>query len=133
MLVRRDHRPEDDRPLTAGVFTLEEANALVPEVARRMARLAPVARRVADAADDRRSRARSNGHGARVPGAADLRAGLAWFEERGIQVKGFAPPLVDFPRADGLLLCWTDGEDRITHVHAPEDGFAGRRPVEDLP
>ncbi|MBS1196082.1 MAG: hypothetical protein H6R33_802, partial [Actinobacteria bacterium] len=31
-----------------------------------------------------------------------------------------------------VLLCWTEGEERIGWYHSPEEGFAGRRPVEEL-
>ena len=86
----------------------------------------------ARAASARTALAQSNGHGSKVPGGADLRAGLKWFEANGIHVKGFAPPLVDFPAGNGILLCWTEGEDRITHWHREEDGFAGRRPIDEL-
>ncbi|HSG78225.1 MAG TPA: DUF2203 domain-containing protein [Acidimicrobiia bacterium] len=115
------------------VFTVTEADALGPEVARLMAELAPIAARAAEAASTRTALAKSNGHGPRVEGGAELRAGLAWFEARGIQVKGFSPPLVDFPAGSGVLLCWIEGEDRITHWHRESDGFAGRRPLSELP
>jgi hypothetical protein len=115
------------------IFTVSEADDLVPEVARRMAELAPIAAAAARAASTRTALARSNGHGPKVRGGADLRAGLKWFEARGIQVKGFSPPLVDFPAGNGVLLCWVEGEDRITHWHHEADGFAGRRPIDELP
>jgi len=31
-----------------------------------------------------------------------------------------------------VLLCWRLGEDDIRYWHRVEDGFAGRRPVEEL-
>lgn len=115
------------------IYTVEEANALVPEVARRMSELVPLAAGVADAAAKRTSLARSNGHGPKVKGGSGLRKGLEWFAERSIEVKGFAPPLVDFPAGEGVVLCWIEGEDQITHWHLESDGFAGRRPISELP
>jgi hypothetical protein len=45
--------------------------------------------------------------------------------------------LIDFPSrsTDGrpLWLCWVLGEDHVGYWHWPEDGFAGRRPVEEVP
>ena len=41
--------------------------------------------------------------------------------------------LIDFPaEVDGqdALLCWHVGEARIGYWHSPDDGFAGRRPLE---
>jgi hypothetical protein len=45
--------------------------------------------------------------------------------------------LIDFAgrSADGrtLWLCWVRDEDEVSHWHWPEEGFAGRRPVEEVP
>ena len=30
-----------------------------------------------------------------------------------------------------MFLCWRYGEDRITHWHEVEAGFAGRQPIDD--
>ena len=53
----------------------------------------------------------------------------------GAQVKDADEGLVDFPTLrDGeeVLLCWKLGEDEVAFWHGLEDGFAGRRPVEEL-
>src|SRR5213080_2949789 len=53
--------------------------------------------------------------------------------ELGVEVKA-ADGLVDFrSRLHGrtVYLCWRYGEDRITHYHELETGFAGRRPLPD--
>lgn len=45
---------------------------------------------------------------------------------------GFQRGLVDFPaRIDGedVLLCWQTEEPRVAWFHAPDAGFAGRRPI----
>ena len=63
----------------------------------------------------------------RWPGTS--REGLEWFEERGLEVRGTAPPLVDFPARYGgrdVLLCWTEGEERIGWYHLARGGL--RRP-----
>jgi hypothetical protein len=31
-----------------------------------------------------------------------------------------------------VLLCWTEGEERIGWYHLPDAGFAGRKPIEEL-
>ena len=56
--------------------------------------------------------------------------------ERGIEVKGLEPGLLDFPALrHGLevLLCWRQGERRIEHWHPIPTGIAGRQPVEGTP
>lgn len=63
---------------------------------------------------------------------AHLDALLADLRDRGIQVKGFAPLLLDFPATvDGqsVLLCWLEGDDALAWYHRPELGFLGRRPL----
>ena len=118
-------------------FTIEEADALLPEVAERMERLAALQRRAAAGLAGARRRARRNGHrgGLDSAVAGEMGSLLSWFEENHLQVKGVAPPLVDFPAEYGgreVLLCWTEGEERIGWYHLPDAGFAGRRPVEEL-
>ena len=52
------------------------------------------------------------------------------FVSSGIEVKGIAPLLLDFPSLlDGreVLLCWLEGETSIDWYHDPEHGFTGRR------
>lgn len=119
-------------------YTIEEADALVPEVAERIARLGALQRRAATGLAGARRRARRNGHrgGLEAGVAGEMGALLAWFEERHLLVKGVAPALVDFPAEYGgreVLLCWTQGEERIGWYHLPDAGFAGRRPVGELP
>ena len=53
----------------------------------------------------------------------------------GAQVKDADEGLVDFPALRGgeeILLCWRLGEDEIAFWHDLEQGFAGRRPLEEL-
>ncbi len=117
-------------------FTLEEAHALLPEVRRRMRRLAALYRAAVLLQQRAEERAAGNGHDRQAVIAGEsLRRAVAWFRENGVQVKGLEPALVDFPAlaAGGeVLLCWREGEERIGWYHTPDAGFAGRRPVEEL-
>jgi hypothetical protein len=57
---------------------------------------------------------------------------LGWFPAQGIDLKGFAPLLLDFPSdLDGepVLLCWLEGEAELGWYHKLEHGFAGRRRI----
>jgi len=52
----------------------------------------------------------------------------------GVQVKDLDMGLLDFPCVvDGqmILLCWKLGEKAITFWHGLEEGFAGRKPIDD--
>ncbi len=52
----------------------------------------------------------------------------------GVQVKDLDIGLLDFPcnvEGEVILLCWKMGEDSITHWHGMEEGFAGRKPINE--
>lgn len=52
----------------------------------------------------------------------------------GVQVKDLDIGLLDFPcEVDGqtILLCWKLGEKAITHWHGVDEGFAGRKLVDE--
>jgi hypothetical protein len=59
---------------------------------------------------------------------------LAEIDSIGVQVKDLDIGLLDFPcMVDGriILLCWKLGEKSITHWHGTQEGFAGRKPVDE--
>jgi hypothetical protein len=58
---------------------------------------------------------------------------LAEIEAIGVQIKDFEQGLLDFPcllEGKTVLLCWKQGEKEIGFWHSPEDGFAGRKPLD---
>ena len=64
--------------------------------------------------------------------SAALNELVAWFPEHGIEIKSFAPLLLDFPAEFGdepVLLCWLEGETELGWYHRLDCGFAGRRPI----
>ena len=59
---------------------------------------------------------------------------LAEIDSIGVQVKDLDMGLLDFPCAvegQTILLCWRLGEKSITHWHGTEEGFAGRKPIDE--
>ena len=55
-------------------------------------------------------------------------------EATGVQVKDLDIGLLDFPCVvdkEVILLCWKLGEEKITHWHGIEEGFAGRKPIDE--
>ncbi len=59
---------------------------------------------------------------------------LAEIDSIGVQVKDLDIGLLDFPcDVDGriILLCWKLGEKSITHWHGTQEGFAGRKPIDE--
>ncbi len=63
---------------------------------------------------------------------ARLHAELEHITETGVQVKGWAPLLLDYPgelAGEPVLWCWLEGDDDIGWYHRLDCGFAGRRPA----
>jgi hypothetical protein len=59
---------------------------------------------------------------------------VAEIDATGVQVKDLDIGLLDFPCVVGeevILLCWKLGETGITHWHGMEEGFAGRKPIDE--
>lgn len=59
---------------------------------------------------------------------------LAEIDSIGVQVKDLDIGLLDFPcivEGETILLCWKLGEPAIAHWHNMEEGFKGRKPIDD--
>jgi len=59
---------------------------------------------------------------------------LAEIDSIGVQVKDLDIGLLDFPclvEGSTVLLCWKLGEQAIGHWHGLEEGFAGRKPIDE--
>jgi hypothetical protein len=59
---------------------------------------------------------------------------IAEIDSIGVQVKDLDIGLLDFPcEVDGhiVLLCWKMGESSITHWHGTDEGFAGRKRIDE--
>ncbi len=121
-------------------FTYESAAALLPEARARIAEIADASARLQRLAMAIRAGDAADGDVPRAKALeAQIDADLGWFRERGVQVKGVAPALLDFPaRAsrDGeslvVLLCWREGEDALAWYHPVETGYIGRAPIAEL-
>lgn len=119
-------------------FTLAEARALLPEAQERIHGVADLMAELQTLVRALRAEHPAAADGG-LPEAKSLEAriheGLEWFEQAGIQVKGVAPALLDFPAQVGgeeVLLCWLEGEADIDHFHPTDSGFLGRAPITEL-
>jgi hypothetical protein len=55
-------------------------------------------------------------------------------QETGVLVKDLDIGLVDFPsllEGEEIYLCWKLGEDHIDFWHGVDEGFTGRKPIDD--
>jgi hypothetical protein len=70
----------------------------------------------------------------RVKAEQHAKDAIAEIDSIGVQVKDLDIGLLDFPcEVDGqvILLCWKMGENSITHWHGTQEGFAGRKPIDE--
>ncbi|WP_345024321.1 DUF2203 domain-containing protein [Actinomadura keratinilytica] len=115
-------------------FTVAEARALIPEVRERAAEVVRLRADLAELALDLRTCGASPLGGVAEAKAFEARLDeqIAWFTGQGIEIKGIAPLLLDFPAVlDGrsVRLCWLEGDAELGWYHRTELGFAGRRPL----
>lgn len=123
------------------LFTLEEANALLPSVRESLQKIQRCRRRLGAF----RSEAKLAAEGAELGGGGmeggafyaiiltNFTAEISQLEALGVQLKDFDRGLVDFPSLrDGrvVLLCWQLGEgEEVEWWHDMDAGFAGRTPL----
>jgi len=73
----------------------------------------------------------------RMRGIVDqMQADVAWLDDRDIALRDIASGLLDFPALVAgrpVWLCWRLGEDRVAFWHDADAGFTGRRLLADLP
>jgi len=122
-------------------FTIEEAEALIPELEKIFEAVAELAAQAQARADQAQ---RLEAKGAASIAEVQLAKSQVQFltrqmEEKlqaivdlGAMPKGLDPALVDFPArvaGEDVFLCWKFGEKAITAYHGADDGFAGRKPL----
>ena len=130
-------------------FTLEQAHKLLP-VLKSLLKRSMDGKQIIDRADkdfqDLRHRILlSGGLSVDVAAVARRRAerdkalqetkdAIAEINAIGVQVKDLDIGLLDFPCAVEdkiVLLCWKYGEDKIGFWHSQEEGFQGRKPIDE--
>jgi len=129
-------------------FTLAEAQGLIPEVDRRIREAVNLKSEFDEAATALQSfterlmlmggvlvdRARAAGlRTARDEAAARLRSAIEQVQELGCVVKDLDMGLVDFPttfQGQEVYLCWKIGESEIEFWHGVDEGFRGRKPID---
>ncbi|RKP58057.1 DUF2203 family protein [Cohnella endophytica] len=130
------------------LFTLEEANELLPQLIEELQALQKLA---ADIELQYRELQQVKSIHRQSPDSAvsgedpyferesriefmRMEAGMLMdnFARKGVQLKMISPGLLDFPAIlDGqaVLMCWKEGEERVMHYHGLHEGFMGRKPL----
>ena len=129
-------------------FTLDEAQGLLP-VLESLLRTAIQAKQIIEEADAELQAlhhriflsggmfldivALARRRAERAKAEQQAKDALAEIDSIGVQVKDIGIGLLDFPcEVEGriILLCWKLGEPAITHWHGLQEGFAGRKPID---
>lgn len=117
-------------------FTVEEANALLPDLIPHLEALRDAQAEMDVMEDEVMASVPTNGggeiHRAYMDASRRAEAALGAITGEGVSVRDPSTGLIDFAsERDGeiVYLCWRLGEDRIGWWHPPETGFAGRRPL----
>lgn len=123
------------------LFTVEEANSLLPSVRPIVKSIQKSHRRLITFQTSAKQAAQGAEHGGGGMNLGpryaqllvDLSTHAGQLESLGIQLKDYQQGLIDFPSMrDGhvVLLCWkADEGDRLEWWHDIEAGFAGRQPL----
>jgi hypothetical protein len=132
-------REDVNQEVPGKLFTVEEANHLIP-------RLRPLIKRVVSARQSlfdiqgeiQKARDKAKNDGGSLYGAEYVRlltiftTTINEIEDLGVLVKDFRTGLCDFPHLkDGrvIYLCWKMDEDSVRYWHEVDAGFAGRQPI----
>jgi len=130
-------------------FTLAEAQSLIPEVEQTLrsaislkatyeqaeAKLGHIAHRITASGGllvDRSKLLETKQM--RDYTAGQLRQSMETIQRTGCLVKDLDTGLIDFPclfRGQEVYLCWRLGEPEIGYWHGVEEGFGGRKPIDD--
>jgi hypothetical protein len=127
------------------LFTLQEANALLPRLRPLAERLQERSRRIREGLSRLQAETGLAPEDPELAREISLRPELATLvaeaqtlveeiQREGAVVNGPEEGLVDFPALlDGeiVFLCWRCSEPQVGHWHRIADGFAGRRPLLD--
>jgi len=138
--------------LGAKIFTVDEANRLIPYLERSLETLTALAREIGGLQRDLEILAAiaASGVTRANPDVRELRekqrlqkdivdryrALLGEVAGRGCILRDLDIGLVDFyttTRDRIVCLCWRRGEVEIAHWHPMDQGFSGRRPLSELP
>lgn len=123
------------------IFTVDEANRLLPELRSLMERIFDALVELRKKGEEKKREGAASTE-SRPAGFSDddeiraltfrIREAVEQIQKRGCMCKGLEQGLVDFPcflNGEIVFLCWRYGEEGVEHWHRVEDGFSGRKPL----
>lgn len=112
------------REAVAAKSQYDEAEQAVQSLAARITMMGGIVVNREQASEDRARREAAGRH---------LRSLLDNFEQSGVLVKDLEKGLADFPtlfRGEEVYLCWKLDEEKIQFWHGTQEGFAGRKAID---
>jgi hypothetical protein len=126
----------DEETAEERLFTVEEADQLLPELAAPLERIRTSRQIVLEGGRAVADSAAANGGGERGKeyweALRALRKDVEAVLEHGVILRDPETGLIDFPaRREGsdVFLCWRLGEERVMFWHSSDTGFGGRKPL----
>ncbi|HMS33301.1 MAG TPA: DUF2203 domain-containing protein [Ignavibacteria bacterium] len=122
-------------------FTLSEAKNLLPDIVVILSKITKLKKKLDDNGYNIYRHQYFGGIGPNGTGKypsdlEELIRSLQILSESGIIIKNMDTGLIDFPHIrenkEEVYLCYLLGEEEIKYWHRINDGFAGRRSLEDL-
>jgi hypothetical protein len=104
-------------------------DALDQEILQHVSRISLLGGSMPPYAEIARQRARRECQAAKVVESVEQ------IQQTGCLVKDLEEGIVDFPSlkaGEEIYLCWKLGEKRIAHWHGVDEGFAGRKPLDEF-
>lgn len=130
--MARDRGPS----LSDKLYTVDEANALLPSLAPTLVELREKFEEAARVREAVAHAAIGNGWSEKRDSWSRLLARVQELAERlqewNIELRDISTGLIDFPTVidgDDAYLCWRLGEPEVAYWHSAEEGFPGRRPL----
>jgi hypothetical protein len=125
-----------DEETSERLFTVEEADELLPELTSPLERIRASRQVVLEGGRAVADSAAANGGGERGKeyweALRALRKDVEAVLELGVVLRDPETGLIDFPaRREGhdVFLCWRLGEERVMFWHSTDTGFGGRKPL----
>lgn len=116
------------------LFTVAEAQAMLPELRERLPRLRDARHALIESSERVSARVAADGGGVAEPAwfAAQqtLKTELTALADQGVLLRDPERGLVDFPaerEGERVFLCWKLGEETVAHYHAERTGMSGRK------
>jgi hypothetical protein len=122
------------------LFTVEQANTILPKVKKRFDEILCCKNNVMDIQEELQNLSDSNSSFEKFikkkqelnHAVTSLYNMIQELEDMGVMIKSVDEGLLDFPSIrydEEIWLCWKFGENQVKFWHRKEEGFMGRKPI----